>query len=45
MVMFPLKVLKLTNRGSQDIPSPLAFAEGLFSFYYKKKDFLNLLSY
>jgi len=26
------KVPKLSNRGSQDIPSPLAFAEGLFYF-------------
>jgi len=29
----PLKVLKLSNRGSLTFPSPLAFAEGLFIFY------------
>jgi len=32
MVIFPLKVLKLTNRGSSSISSPLAFAEGLLLF-------------
>jgi hypothetical protein len=34
------------NRGSQTISSPLAFAEGLFSFYnfYKKEGFLKDLS-
>jgi hypothetical protein len=32
MVIFPLKVLKLTNKGSQKIISPLAFAEGLLFF-------------
>jgi hypothetical protein len=42
MVIFPLKVLKLTNRGSQTITSPLAFAEGLFClelFYTKRRIF------
>jgi hypothetical protein len=42
MVILPLKVLKLSNRGSQTITSPLAFAEGLFLFinyFTKKKDF------
>jgi hypothetical protein len=38
-----LKVLKLSNRGSLTIPSPLVFAEGLFYFFklfsQKKKDF------
>jgi hypothetical protein len=41
MVIFLLKVLKLTNKGSQDVSSPLAFAEGLFvfvNFLQKKKD-------
>jgi len=27
------KVLKLSTRGSLTIPSPLAFAEGLFDFF------------
>jgi len=39
----PLKVLSVSNRESQDISSPLAFAEGLFIFLkivlQKKKDF------
>jgi len=41
------KVPNLSNRGSLTIPSPLAFAEGLFSFYnfYKKEGFLKDLSY
>jgi hypothetical protein len=46
MVIFPLKVLKLTNRGSQKIISPLAFAEGLFYFYeyfHRTEGFLNRL--
>jgi hypothetical protein len=34
---FPLKVPKLSNRGSLSISSPLAFAEGLV--LKKKKDF------
>jgi hypothetical protein len=48
MVILPLKVLKLSNKGSLTISSPLAFAEGLFLFYIyfiKKKDFVSLLLY
>jgi hypothetical protein len=46
MVILPLKVLKLSNRGSQDISSPLAFAEGLFIFInLLKEGFLKDLSY
>ena len=47
----PLKVPKLSNRGSSSISSPLAFAEGLFYFFelfYMKRRFLNkfvVLSY
>jgi hypothetical protein len=40
--IFPLKVLNVSNRGSLTIPSPLAFAEGLFVFikyFPEKKDF------
>jgi hypothetical protein len=46
MIILPLKVLKLTNRGSQLISSPLAFAEGLeifLNYFYKKEGFLNRL--
>jgi len=32
----PLKVPKLSNRGSQTITSPLAFAEGLFYIFEKE---------
>jgi len=42
--IFPLKVLKLSNRGSQTITSSLAFAEGLFvflKFFTGKKGFLK----
>jgi len=38
------KVPNLSNRGSLLIPSPLAFAEGLFVFmnyFYKKEGFLT----
>jgi len=38
------KVLKLSNRGSLLIPSPLAFAEGLFSFcklFFRKRRILT----
>jgi len=40
-----LKVPNVSNRGSLTISSPLAFAEGLFSFlnyFYKKEGFLLL---
>jgi len=38
MVRFPLKVLKLSNRGSQDIPALWHFAEGLFyKIFYRKR--------
>jgi len=33
------KALNTSNRDSQDISSPWHFAEGLFIFYSKKKDF------
>jgi hypothetical protein len=44
----PQKVPKLSNRGSQTISSPLAFAEGLFLFvnYFPEKEgFLKVISY
>ena len=47
IVIFPLKVLNVSNRGSLLILSPLAFAEGLFIFiniFIKKKDFYSILS-
>jgi len=39
------KVPNFSNRGSQPIPSPLAFAEGLFCFklFPEKKGFSELL--
>jgi len=41
--------LNISNRGSQEISSPLAFAEGLFIFinYFSKKEgfFLNFVVY
>ena len=39
IVIFLLKVLKLSNRGSLTISSPLAFVEGLFFFlnYFTEK--------
>jgi len=33
MAISSLKVPNVSNRGSLTIPSPLAFAEGLFCFY------------
>ena len=44
MVVFSLKVPNLSNRGSSSIPSPLAFAEGLFNFinyFLEKEGFLK----
>jgi hypothetical protein len=42
MIIFPLKVLNVSNRGSLPISSPLAFAEGLFvlKYFTKKEGFL-----
>ena len=40
-----LRVLKLFNRGSQDISCPLVFAEGLLYWdFFKKEGFLKGLS-
>jgi hypothetical protein len=36
--IFPLKVLSVSNNGSQTISSPLAFAEGLFCWDFFKKE-------
>jgi hypothetical protein len=46
MFIFPLKVLKLTNRGSQDFPALWPFAEGLFYFkiFYEKRRIFNIKS-
>jgi hypothetical protein len=46
MVISPVKVLKLSNRGSQTITGPLAFAEGLFylELFYTKRRIFNIKS-
>jgi hypothetical protein len=46
MVILPLKVLKLSNRGSLTFPALWYFAEGLFYFlnyFIKKEGFLEFI--
>ena len=45
MVIFPLKVPNLSNRGSQTFPALWYFAEGLFilKYFMKKEGFIKII--